>query len=267
MFSSKLPKTFQDYTDDVFMSYIVQQLNSVHRLDVVRDVYIAENLKTSTRQKSGHEQQRKVSPSAPIPSDWKGFLRNDANKQDLFAFLAKEIEKCKVSGKQIVSTCQENVACSSGDISLGNLAPCTQKEADTRLLLHAADCVKQRHSISIIRTSDTDVVVLAISLSQQLGAKELWASFEAEKHFRYITVHGIASKLGPDKCKALPVIHAITGCDTVSFIAGRGKLKAWEAWMAFPPVTQAFLKLAACKEEIAASTPETLEYFIVLMYP
>ena len=166
MLSPRLSKTFQDYTDDVFMSYIVQQLNSVHRLYVVRDVYIAENLKTSTRQKRGHGQQRKVVPSAPIPSDWKGFLRNDANKQDNFAFLAKEIEKCKVSGKQIVSTCHENVVCSPGDISLGNLAPCTQKEADTRLLLHAADCVKQEHSIIIIRTSDTDVVVLAISLSQ-----------------------------------------------------------------------------------------------------
>ena len=89
MFFPKLPKTFQDYTDDVFMPYIMQQLNSIHRLDVVRDVYIAENLKTSTKQKRGHGQQRKVSPSAPISPDWKGFLRNDANKQDLFAFLAK----------------------------------------------------------------------------------------------------------------------------------------------------------------------------------
>ena len=103
-------------------------------------------------------------------------------------------KKCKVSGKQIVSTCHENVVCSSGDISLRNLTPCTQKEADTRLLLHAADCVKQEHSIIIIRTSDTDVVVLAISLSQQLGAKELWSSFETGKHFRYIAIHDIASK-------------------------------------------------------------------------
>ena len=164
------------------------------------------------------------------------------------AFLAKEIEKCKVSGTQIVSTCHESIVCSSGDISLGNLAPCTQEEADTRLLLHAADCVRQQHSIIIIRTSDTDVVVLAISLSQQLGAKELWTSFETGKYFRYIAIHDIESKLGPGKCKALPVFHAITGCDAVSFIAGRGKLKAWEKWMAFPPVNQAFLKLAAVGE-------------------
>ena len=82
MLSPKLSKTFQDYTDDVIMLYIMQQLNNVHRLDVVWDAYIAESLITNTRQKRGHGHQRKVSPSAPIPSDWKGFLRNDANKQD-----------------------------------------------------------------------------------------------------------------------------------------------------------------------------------------
>ena len=113
------------------------------------------------------------------------------------------------------------VSCSSGDISLGNLAPCTQKEADTRLLVHAADCVKQRHSIVIIRTPGTEVVVLAISISQQLGAKELWTSFETGKHFGYIAIHGIASKLGPDKCKALPVFHAITGCDSLMFLSSQ----------------------------------------------
>ena len=35
MFSPKLSKTFQDYTDGVFIPYIVQHLNNVHRLDIV----------------------------------------------------------------------------------------------------------------------------------------------------------------------------------------------------------------------------------------
>ena len=78
----------------------------------------------------------------------------------------------------------------------------------------------------VIRTSNTNVVVLAISLSQKLGAKELWTSFGTGKHLRYIAIYDIDSKLGPDKCKALPVFHAITGSDTVSFIVGRGQLKA-----------------------------------------
>ena len=69
--SPKLSKTFQVYTEGVFIPYIVQQPNHVHRLDVVWDVYFAESAKTSTRQKRCHGQWRKVSPSAPIPSDWK----------------------------------------------------------------------------------------------------------------------------------------------------------------------------------------------------
>ena len=142
------------------------------------------------------------------------------------------MQKCKVPGKQIVSTCPENV-CSSGDIPLGNLAPCKHEEADTRLLLRAAGCVKRGQFIIIIWTSDTDVVVLAIYLSQQLDVKELWTAFRIEKHFRYIDADDFSSKTGPIKCKALPVSHAITGYDTVSFLAGRGKLKAWETWMAF----------------------------------
>ena len=31
--------------------------------------------------------------------------------------------------------------------------------------------------------------------------------------------------LGADKCKALPGLHAFTGCDTVSASVGKGKLK------------------------------------------
>ena len=247
------------------MPHIVQQLNSVHRLDVVRDVYTAESFKTSTRQKRGHGQRKKVRVTISLQTGKVSYEMMQTSR-NLFAFLAKEIEKYRVSGKQIVSTCHENVVCPSGDISLGNFAPCTHEEADTRLLLHAADCVKQGHTVIIIRTSDTEVVELAISLSQQLGAKDLWTSFGTGTHFRYIAIHDIASKHGPDKSKALPVSHAITGCDTVSLCAGRGKLKAWEAWMAFPFMTQAFLELAACKEEISTSTLGTLEHFIALMF-
>ena len=38
------------------------------------------------------------------------------------------------------------------------LSPCTHKKADTRMLLHGADGVKQGRQIIVIRTVDTDVV-------------------------------------------------------------------------------------------------------------
>ncbi len=77
-----------------------------------------------------------------------------------------------------------------------------------------------------IRTVDTDVVVLAVASAQRLNIPELWIAFGAGKHFRFLACHEIARTLGPDRCIALPMFHALTGCDTVSCFSGRGKKTA-----------------------------------------
>ena len=67
----------------------------------------------------------------------------------------------------------------------------------------------------IIRIADTDVVVLAISVVEEIKVEELWVAFGTGKHFRYTAAHAIASSLG--------AFHAITDCDTVSFFVWKGK--------------------------------------------
>ena len=42
---------------------------------------------------------------------------------------------------------------------------CTQEEADTRLLLHAAHCFSRVFSKNVIYATDTDVVIIAIVVS------------------------------------------------------------------------------------------------------
>ena len=81
--------TFQDYSNSVFLPYIFGQLQSVRRLDIVWDVYLANSLKAGTKSKQGQGQRRKVLSLAPLPSTWKSFLKNDENKSDLFCFLSK----------------------------------------------------------------------------------------------------------------------------------------------------------------------------------
>ena len=83
--------TFEEYFDQVFRPYILRQLVTATRVDVVFDVYIDGSLKQSTREKRGSRQRRRVLPSTRIPTDWKGFLRVDGNKSELFSFLAKKV--------------------------------------------------------------------------------------------------------------------------------------------------------------------------------
>ena len=49
-------------------------------------------------------------------------------------------------------------------MSTNNLQPCSHEEADTRIFVHVLDAIEQGHSKVMIRTVDTDVVILAIKV-------------------------------------------------------------------------------------------------------
>ena len=75
----------------------------------------------------------------------------------------------------------------------------------------------------MIRTVDTDVVVLAVAVLAKVSLNELWIAFGVGKQFQYIAAHEIFASLGPSKSLTLPMFHALTGCDTVSFFHGKGE--------------------------------------------
>ena len=70
----------------------------------------------------------------------------------------------------------------------------------------------------------TDVLVLCIAFSSQI-ASPMYQKTETRTQARtkYINISQIANAFGRDICMALPGMHALTGCDTVSAFDGRGK--------------------------------------------
>ena len=101
-----------------------------------------------------------------------------------------------------------------------NLSPCSHVEADSRRLLHVTHASQHGHHQILIRTVDTDIVVLAVFAINYLPAGcEVWLAFVTGKIVRYMAAHQIAVSLGPEMSCALPMFHALTGCDTVSSFA------------------------------------------------
>ena len=100
-----------------------------------------------------------------------------------------------------------------------DLSPCTNEEADTRMLLHAADGAKQGCKRILVRTVDTDVVVLAVSTANKLTCEQLIVLFGTGKTFCNLDATHMTRKSGNDKCNALPAFHALTGCD-IACVAG-----------------------------------------------
>ena len=104
--------------------------------------------------KRGQGQKVKVTP--------RGLVRIRENKEALFAFLASEIRFEEVPGKFIVTTITEKVFASPPSDCVADIDDCNHEEADSRMILHAFSWVKNGKKKICIRTSDTDVVMLAV---------------------------------------------------------------------------------------------------------
>ncbi len=169
-------------------------------------------------------------------------------------------------GKQIYTTLGEYVISSHQQEADIFFSPCKHEEADTRIILHLAHCRKEAHASAMIRTVDSDVVVLAIAYFHQLGFEQLYVAYGVGKKFSYIPCHEIAESLQPQKCRALPFFHSITGCDTTSSFASKGKKSAWDAWNSCPAVTDSMIALSSCPTEVTDDHMEEIEQFIIVMY-
>ena len=74
------------------MDSVSTALQNSNRVDIVWDIYKPDSLKESTREKRGKGvTQKKVSSKAKIPSNFKEFLRDSKNKQELSEFLTQQV--------------------------------------------------------------------------------------------------------------------------------------------------------------------------------
>ena len=137
--------------------------------------------------------------------------------------LAENVTSNERQHKEIYSTYGTKVLCSPVREDRQAIEPCSHEEADSRIVLHILDAANDGHEKILVRTGDTDVVVIIVSCLQNIPLKEIWVSFGVGKNHRYIAAHEIAASLGPRKGKALAMFHAFKGCDVTSFFSGKGK--------------------------------------------
>lgn len=91
------------------------------------------------------------------------------------------------------------------------------------MLLHA----KHAACRTIIKTVDSDVVILAVGLVNEIGNK-LWIEYGTGRSIRTINIPHLASHFG-HSAKGVVFLHAISGCDTVSSLIGIGKKNCCES--------------------------------------
>ena len=100
-----------------------------------------------------------------------------------------------------------------------------QEEADTRMFLHALHSSDAAHQQILIKSSGTDVEVLVCNFREYISA-DIFLLCGTRSRARVINVTQVCEQLGVEVYQALPGLHVLTGCDTVSSFAGKGKKAA-----------------------------------------
>jgi len=107
-------------------------------------------------------------------------------------------------GKQLVTTVGDDVLYNPPDGSINAaLSPCTQEEADTRMLLHTADAVRQGCKKIVLRTVDIDVVALSVVAVPRLHLEHQWVAYGTDQYFKCIPAHEIAASIGRERTTCL----------------------------------------------------------------
>ena len=176
--------TFGDYCRNELTSQLLSKVrrSSITRLDIVFDFYREKSIKGSAREKRGTGTRIRVSDSTPITRKWRNFLRVNENKAELFRLIARICTtEAALCNTQVVVANDDDVTINNEAINKEQISPCNHEEADTRMFVHVKSLSNLGHQRVVIKTVDTDVIVIAISLFRQLGLVQLWIEFGTGK--------------------------------------------------------------------------------------
>ena len=233
-------KTYGQYCEEEIPSSLTKLTSQVSRVDIVFDICKETTLKSQTRENRGKGIRVSVRQDTPVVKNFKEFLRDDENKRELFFMIGDSVSSFR-SECLIVSTQEDSVKSNQSIDTLG-LEKCNHEEADTRMFIHVNHASMTGKKRVMLITVDTDVVTIALFAFHSLNLSELWIEFGTGKNRRWLPIHIYAAHLGEQTCRAIPFWYSMTGCDTVSMFAGRGKKTCWNVWKSYSDATESFAR-------------------------
>ena len=273
--------TFGELAHQMFQS-ILSSSRGANRIDVVFDVYMENSIKSAERlrRSTGNLAFRQLIPTYPV-KQYNQFLSSPANKRELIRFLLDQWKQeehfSTVESGTFYVTCDEKCfqLSNEGMFEVPELES-TQEEADTRMMLHVIHATNQLISNIVIHTPDTDVVVIALSVSETVSSS-LYIKTGTKNRTRIINLNDVKSSLATryltdrdhvnrkEFLDALLGLHAFTGCDTVSAFAGHGKIRSIKLMAKTQEHVKLFAQLGKTFQ-LSEQLVNNLQEFVCKMY-
>lgn len=226
----EIPPNFGKIADKIF-EIISQPSNLIFSTDM----YLPESIKSMERERRGSSDKMIIKGlSTKRPSDWKTFLSNDKNKEQLTELLAnawsRDIYAEKIKDKTFVTISKESAYMIKSE---GNTVrkseiedlQSSQEETDTRVILYCNYAKEQGFKFARVKTPDTDIFFICLHYALSLDGITLLLDTGTGNRRRLIDVSEMARSFEQEFSTALMCLHAFTRCDTTSAFRGIGKVK------------------------------------------
>jgi len=261
--------TFAELSDRV-LAQILHTSHGSSRIDVVFDVYRDHSIKSAERVNRGSQEGitfSQIRPGHKI-KNWRRLLACAESKNHLIQFLVDSWKDPKrrqqLSNKTMFVTCGEKcIKFTQESHEEIEALKSDQEEADTRLLLHAKHASVSYPALLII-ADDTDVFIIALGLCRQINS-EMFIRRGNKTRLRLVNISRLATALGVEVCTALLGLHPWTGCDTVSALAGQGKLKGLKLITQNEKYRDAFTSLGS-QWDLSSEVFNTIQEFTCKLY-
>ena len=217
--------------------YILKRITSNPSTNIffTTDQYWDASIKSCERSRRANSGLIRITASRrdqKLPKQFKKYLAVGENKQELIEFLLADWSTQaqhhhQISEKTIffttkkdafkIKVLEEETQCQPVDQLSSN-----QEEADTKMFLALKVAQEAGCSDAVIYTVDSDVAILALYYARRLSI-HLFLQLGTGSDVRILDTQ--ATDWLSDLLEALPSLHAISGCDSVSAFHGLGKGK------------------------------------------
>ena len=232
-----LPATFGTIARFLLIKAFAQKGNNIH---LVFDKVVSPSIKDCKRDsRSGYQergsQYQITGPNKRRPSNWLNALRLDQFKVAINSFLVSAWQddsfvaifqgKCLyVNDGDICYFFREE----NGQVTRALIPELKSyhEESDSKMIYHLT--ILEENSKVIIRTSDTDVLVIALGCLEHIPESiNLWleVGLYAKNSLRYIDVRKLFNRLEEDLSRALPALHVFTGSGYTAAFSRKGKIR------------------------------------------
>ena len=127
------------------------------------------------------------------------------------------------------------IVCYNRLIVLSGAAP-SLEEADNRLLLHVKEAVMKGRANVIVRTVDSDIIVILLGFMDKFLEINPGTSIVVDygvTNRRLININDSYRNLSDSISQAVMVFHALSGCDSRASFFKKNKKHMYKCWMNF----------------------------------